>query len=372
VLLAAAALAQDFSGTWKLTSPRVVSGVLPEPAAALLEIEQSAGRIRYATPSAGGSRLWAEFTLDGKTSHSTVGSVALSSIAKWEGAALLVNTIVTSPAGTYTQMDRWRVAANGATLTIGREIVRRTGPAEALLVYERQDRTPAPLPAAQPAAVEPVPLPVAPPAALPAAPSSCTVRAGTLIPLTLINSVSTKQSVEGDRIYLSTAFPVVVDGRIVIPPGSYVTGTLTFVKRPGRVHGRGELYLRFDALTLPNGVTRDFRSRAGTLDGQTAGHLDRREGNVEGESGKGTDARTIGEAAATGASVGAIAGAAADHPGMGVGTGAAAGALAGVAVVLLSRGPEIVLPRGATLEMVLDRALVFTEDDLSPTWRRVQ
>jgi type IV secretion system protein VirB10 len=88
-----------------------------------------------------------------------------------------------------------------------------------------------------------------------------TVQTGTRIPLGLINSVSTKHSAAGDRIYLETVFPIVIDSHIVIPPGSYVTGTVTEVKRPGRVKGRGELYVRFDSLTLPNGVTRDFRSR---------------------------------------------------------------------------------------------------------------
>ena len=86
------------------------------------------------------------------------------------------------------------------------------------------------------------------------------------VPLGLINSVSTKHSAAGDRIYLETVFPIVIDSHIVIPPGSYVTGTVTEVKRPGRVKGRGELYVRFDSLTLPNGVTRDFRSRLGGID----------------------------------------------------------------------------------------------------------
>jgi hypothetical protein len=97
-------------------------------------------------------------------------------------------------------------------------------------------------------------------------PSVYTVQAGTRIPLGLINSVSTKHSAAGDRIYLETVFPIVIDSHIVIPPGSYVTGTVTDVKRPGRVKGRGELYVRFDSITLPNGVTRDFRSRLGSVD----------------------------------------------------------------------------------------------------------
>ena len=64
-----------------------------------------------------------------------------------------------------------------------------------------------------------------------------TVDQGTHILLSMINSVSTKQAVPGDRIYLETAFPVLSSGRIVIPQGSWVTGTITEVKRPGRVKG---------------------------------------------------------------------------------------------------------------------------------------
>ncbi|MBI4874860.1 MAG: hypothetical protein HY822_09545 [Acidobacteria bacterium] len=190
------------------------------------------------------------------------------------------------------------------------------------------------------------------------------VEPGTRIPLNLINSVSTKHASEGDRVYLETAFPILVDGRIVIPPGSYVAGTITQVKRPGRVKGRGELYLRFDSLTLPNGVTRDFRARIGGLDGRGSEELDRTEGKIKSEGNKGGDARTVGEAAAGGASVGAIAGSVGGHSGMGVGVGAAAGATAGLLGVLLSRGPEAVLAKGTTIEMVLDRAVTFEENEL--------
>ena len=186
----------------------------------------------------------------------------------------------------------------------------------------------------------------------------------TRIPLSLINSVSTKHSAEGDRVYLETVFPIIADGRVVIPPGSYVAGTITHVKKPGRVKGRGELYLRFDSLTLPNGVTRDFRARVGSLDGESNEELDRAEGTIRSEGNKSGDARTIGEAAAAGTSVGVIAGSAAGRAGMGAGVGAAAGATAGLMGVLLSRGPDAILTRGTTLEMVLDRPLSFDEDEV--------
>jgi type IV secretion system protein VirB10 len=196
-------------------------------------------------------------------------------------------------------------------------------------------------------------------------PGDYVIQPGTKVPLSLINSVSTKHSAEGDRLYLETVFPILAGGRIVIPPGSYVAGTVTQVKRPGRVKGRGELYVRFDSLTLPNGVTRDFRARIGGMDGRTNTELDRSEGKVRSEGNKAGDARTVGEAAGAGASVGAIAGSAAGHAGMGAGIGAAAGAAAGLVGVLFSRGPDAVLAKGTTLEMVLDRPLSFQESEIN-------
>ena len=191
------------------------------------------------------------------------------------------------------------------------------------------------------------------------------VDTGTKVPLTLINSVSTKHSVEGDRVYLQTVYPIMVNGRIVIPPGSYVAGTVTEVKRPGRVKGRGELFLRFDSLTLPNGVTRDFRARIGTMDGRANEDFDRAEGKIKSEGNKGGDARSVGEATAAGASVGVIAGGGSGHYGMGAGIGAAAGAAAGLMGVLLTRGPDAVLAKGSTIEMILDRQLHFEDSELN-------
>jgi type IV secretion system protein VirB10 len=187
---------------------------------------------------------------------------------------------------------------------------------------------------------------------------------GTKVPLSMINSVSTKNAAEGDRVYLETVFPILSNGRVVIPPGSYVAGTITETKRPGRVKGRGELYLRFDSLTLPNGVTRDFRARVGGLDGRASEELDKAEGKVKSEGNKAGDLKTVGEAAGAGAGIGGLAGVSSGHTGLGAGIGAAAGAAAGLIGVLATRGPDAVLAKGTTVEMVLDRTLTFDDSEL--------
>jgi type IV secretion system protein VirB10 len=191
------------------------------------------------------------------------------------------------------------------------------------------------------------------------------IAAGTRILVTVINTTSTKNAQPGDWVYLETSFPVATNGRIVIPAGTYVTGTVTRVERPGRVKGKGELGVRFDTLMLANGTTRDFRATPAGLDGNAPGRLDKEEGVIVGEGNKGGDAQTVGRTTGIGAGVGGIAGIG-TNPGMGAGIGAAAGALGGLIGVLASRGPEAMLAKGTQLQMVLDRDLTFYESELMP------
>jgi hypothetical protein len=190
------------------------------------------------------------------------------------------------------------------------------------------------------------------------------VESGTHILLNMINSVSTKQAMVGDRIYLETAFPVLSNGRIVIPQGSWVTGTITEVKRPGRVKGRGELQVRFDTLTLPNGVTRDFRSDLGSIDPRENQTLKREQSKVSGPGDKSGDVGTVVGTTTAGTVIGSGVGAAAGNVARGAGVGAGAGAAAGLLGVLVTRGPDATLNKGSTMEMVLDRPLTFNDAEL--------
>ena len=196
-------------------------------------------------------------------------------------------------------------------------------------------------------------------------PASFVIDPGTRIPLRLINSVSTRNAAEGDRVYLETAFPILVGSKIVIPVGSHVAGTVTQVKKPGRVKGRGELYVRFDSLILPTGAGRDFRSRLGAIDGSSRDELDRAEGKVISEGHKAGDAAIVGGIAAIGASTGGLIAARTAASGLkGVSIGAGIGAAAAMIGILATRGPDAMLARGSTVEMILDRPLDFTPEEL--------
>lgn len=196
-------------------------------------------------------------------------------------------------------------------------------------------------------------------------PGDVMIPRGTRVPLVLINSVSTKHASPGDKVYLKSVYPVVVDGRVVVPPGTYVSGSITSTKRPGRVKGKGELFLRFEQMILPNGVIRDLVGRVGALDGRSPEGFDKEEGKITSEGAKGKDATTVAQTTAAGASIGTLAGAVGGRTGAGLGIGSAAGAGVGLASVLLSRGPDAILEKGAQLDMTLDRDLFFTPEEMS-------
>jgi hypothetical protein len=175
------------------------------------------------------------------------------------------------------------------------------------------------------------------------------VPSGTRLPLILHNAISTRNAKAGDPVYLETLFPVVVNSRILIPAGSYVQGALLDAKRPGKVKGTGEIRLRLDTMILPNGYTVDFNAIP-TNAGTGANDPTDKEGTIHGDSDKGRDVATVAGTASTGAIIGAVTSGA-----KGAGIGAGIGGAAGLAAVLLTRGPELELPRGTTVDVVLDR-----------------
>lgn len=187
---------------------------------------------------------------------------------------------------------------------------------------------------------------------------------GTRILLSMINSVSTRAAQVGDRIYLETAFPVVVDGKILIPQGSWVTGTISSVKRPGRVKGKGELAVQFDSLVLPNGISRSFRGDLAAIDARDDQKLRREDSKIVGPGDKRGDTGTVISSTTAGTVIGSGVGAAAGSVARGAGIGAAGGAAAGLIGVLMSHGPDAMLSRGSTVEMTLDRPLQFSAGDV--------
>lgn len=198
----------------------------------------------------------------------------------------------------------------------------------------------------------------------PPQPANVTVPSNTQIPLALENAINSKTAFPGQSIYCRTIYPITVDNRIVIPVGSYIKGEVTQVVKPGRIRGKAKMGLRFDSLTLPNGVTEPLRATLSSFGGSGQEGFNRKEGKIEGQSTKGPDAGKVAEATITGAEVGTLAGVSGGHTLRGLGIGSAAGAAAGAIWVLAGRGKQIYLPPGTNLELQLAAPLQFAPDQL--------
>ena len=129
---------------------------------------------------------------------------------------------------------------------------------------------------------------------------------------------------------------IAVDGDVLLPAGSEVSGHVVTALRSGRVQGKARLAVSFDQIRA-DGKT--FRIDATGFD-VTAG------------SSKGKDAKIAGGAAAGGAVIGAIA-----DGGEGALKGGLIGGALGGAAVLATRGQEVEIPAGSRYKIELRKGL---------------
>ena len=195
--------------------------------------------------------------------------------------------------------------------------------------------------------------------------TTLTVPAGTKILLALRSGINTRSAQPGDGVYLASTFPVVLGDKVAIPAGVYVQGVIDRVQRAGRVKGRAEVGMHFTTMIFPNGSVVAVPGALNNLPGATDAKVKDGEGDVQQAGSKGKDAGTIARGAEAGAGVGSIGGAIGGSPLAGAGYGAIAGGVTGLVYTLLTRGNDINLEQGQTVEMVLQRPLTLSAVNLA-------
>ena len=187
-------------------------------------------------------------------------------------------------------------------------------------------------------------------------PNTISIPAGTKIPLSLKQAISTKNAREGDAVYAETVFPYVVDGRVIVPAGSYVQGKISHVERAGRVKGRAEILMHYTSMIYPSGYTVMLPGSVENTPGADNKSVKDSEGTIQQDKDTGKKIEEGAKGGVYGASGGALAGGLSSGIN-GARVGAAAGAAAGIGWALLKRGSDVKLDVGTSIEMEIQRAI---------------
>src|SRR6516225_5634992 len=157
-------------------------------------------------------------------------------------------------------------------------------------------------------------------------PHSAIIPAGTKVPLLLKQAISTKNAREGDPVYAETAFPYVLNDRILIPAGTYIQGKIMHTEHAGRSQKRAELLIHFTSMIYPSGYTVMLPGSVDNTPGADDKSVKDSEGTIQQDKDTGKRVEDAARDAAVAGTVGGIAGAAAGGL-----NGARFGGLAGVA-----------------------------------------
>jgi hypothetical protein len=179
---------------------------------------------------------------------------------------------------------------------------------------------------------------------------------GTHIVLQLNDYLSTKLNTEGDRFTATVTVPVYVGERQVIPKGSVISGSISRLVRPGRVKGKAVMNLLFQSLRIPGRGEYPIVASLFRIETEGAGDV-RSEGTIVGQGSPGGDAGRVLKPGLTGAGIGVLVGG-----GRGAAIGTGVGAAVGLGVIFATRGKDLVVQRGSTMDIALDRALTIPAD----------
>ena len=172
--------------------------------------------------------------------------------------------------------------------------------------------------------------------------SAMAIPRDTIMRVEMLGNLSTDATQKGDHFQVRVLEPKEFEG-------ATIEGTVTRVKRPGRVKSNAELQLAFEQIRLPDGRSSKMSAQVieviSTGGSQGVGKVDS-EGGVQGRDSTRGDVQKVGAATGIGAVIGAIAGG-----GVGAAVGATIGAGVGTAGVLSERGRDIHLYQGQQLRI---------------------
>jgi hypothetical protein len=177
------------------------------------------------------------------------------------------------------------------------------------------------------------------------------LRAGTPIRVSLLTSLSTKETTRGQQFSSRVTSDVAEGGKVVIPSGSEIKGKVTEVSTGNHFGGRATIHLRPDIIVLPGSK---YQLHAEVVDTQGTDTKANGEGSITPKSHGKRDVTEYALFAGSGAIIGAK---------LGGGPGALIGTLVGAGIVtthMLTHNPQADLPKDSEIVFSLTEPMELT------------
>lgn len=139
------ALAQakpNFSGTWTMVPDKSSFGQMPTPSAMTRTITHTEPTLKIVTfqtiPGQPDTNIQTVYTTDGKPAQNTVSGNPMTTIGKWEGSTLVLNSTMSYQGTDITIEDRYSLSDAGKTLTVTRKIATPGGATDITVVMTKK------------------------------------------------------------------------------------------------------------------------------------------------------------------------------------------------------------------------------------------
>ncbi len=335
------ALALILASTLSITGCKHASAPAPQDDASLTQAVQTkiSAESSLASEPIQASVQQGVATLSGTTSNDAARSLAANDAAQVPGIKTVVNNL-TVVSGQQLPAPQTASIAPPSPAPIHKEPRPERKPKPALAAPLPPSAPPAAAPEQAQIAPPPAPAPIerATPSQPPAPPRARTVTlpADTTLPVRLNQTLDSATTQEGDTFSGVLASDVLVEGNIVLPQGTAVSGRVDTVQEAAHFKGNSLLVIQLTSIhprgaNLP--VSTDAYSKAGEGRGKNS-------------------AEKIGGGAAIGAVLGGIFGG-----GKGAAIGAAAGGGAGAGAQAITRGQQVQIPAESLVRFKLTSPL---------------
>lgn len=136
-----AAAKPNFTGDWKLNTTKSDFGQMPAPNSMTQKIDHNDPDLKVHVKQSsdmGEFERDMKYTTDGKECVNTFRENPSTSVLKWDGDALAIETKGKFGDNEFTMKDRWTLSSDGKVLTMVRHFSSSFGEGEQKLVLEKQ------------------------------------------------------------------------------------------------------------------------------------------------------------------------------------------------------------------------------------------